>query len=366
MCPTPGYPCTLAHCMCVSCEHMEGAWRLGVCVPLQIGLHARLHGAAPRSPKLGLGTHSNPGSHPTQGCSDILWNGSHEGSPAWELFFFPVSSFSCFVLGGKAPSQAAVTSKPQRESSHHTEKGSEGSSAATESSAANTGCSSPGVWQLVLRINAIYEVRRGKKRVKRLSQSMESNSGKVTDENSESDSDTEEKLKAHSQRLVNVKSRLKQAPRYPSLARELIEYQERQLFEYFVVVSLHKKQAGAAYVPELTQQFPLKILDEVEKRRGISPALVQPLMRSVMEAPFPALGKTILVKNFLPGSGTEVIELCRPLDSRLEHVDFESLFSSLSVRHLVCVFASCFWRGGSSSLQTSSAPCPSAATQWWR
>ncbi|XP_069444667.1 DENN domain-containing protein 2A isoform X6 [Ovis canadensis] len=83
-----------------------------------------------------------------------------------------------------------------------------------------------------------------------------------------------------------------------------------------------------------------KILDEVEKRRGISPALVQPLMRSVMEAPFPALGKTIVVKNFLPGSGTEVIELCRPLDSRLEHVDFESLFSSLSVRHLLCVFAS--------------------------
>ncbi|XP_012623469.2 DENN domain-containing protein 2A isoform X1 [Microcebus murinus] len=280
--------------------------------------------------------------------------------------------------------------------------------------------------KLVLRINAIYEARRGKKRVKRLSQSTESNSGKVTDENSESDSDTEEKLKAHSQRLVNVKSRLKQAPRYLSLDRELIEYQERQLFEYFVVVSLHKKQAGAAYVPELTQQFPLKlersfkflreaedqlkaipqfcfpdakdwtpvqqftsetfsfvltgedgsrrfgycrrllpggkgkrlpevycivsrlgcfslfskILDEVEKRRGISPALVQPLMRSVMEAPFPALGKTILVKNFLPGSGTEVIELCRPLDSRLEHVDFESLFSSLSVRHLICVFAS--------------------------
>ncbi|XP_077915772.1 DENN domain-containing protein 2A isoform X4 [Halichoerus grypus] len=194
--------------------------------------------------------------------------------------------------------------------------------------------------KLVLRINAIYEARRGKKRVKRLSQSTESGSGKVTDENSESDSDTEEKLKAHSQRLVNVKSRLKHAPRYPCLDRELMEYQQRQLFEYFVVVSLHKKQAGAAYVPELTQQFPLKILDEVEKRRGISPALVQPLMRSVMEAPFPALGKTIVVKNFLPGSGTEVIELCRPLDSRLEHVDFESLFSSLSVRHLLCVFAS--------------------------
>ncbi|KFQ08561.1 DENN domain-containing protein 2A, partial [Haliaeetus albicilla] len=283
--------------------------------------------------------------------------------------------------------------------------------------------------KLVLKINAIYEARRGKKRVKRLSQSTESNSGKVTDENSESDSDTEEKLKAHSQRLVHVKSRLKQTPRYQTLERDLIEYQERQLFEYFVVVSLHKKQAGAAYVPEVTQQFPLKlersfkfmreaedqlkaipqfcfpdakdwapihqfarrvletfsfvltgedgsrrfgycrrllpsgkgkrlpevycivsrlgcfnlfskILDEVEKRRGISPALVQPLMRSVMEAPFPALGRTITVKNFLPGSGTEVIELRRPLDSRLEHVDFESLFTSLSVRHLSRVFAS--------------------------
>lgn len=32
--------------------------------------------------------------------------------------------------------------------------------------------------QLVLKINAIYEARRGKKRVKRLSQSTESNSGK--------------------------------------------------------------------------------------------------------------------------------------------------------------------------------------------
>ncbi|XP_055980058.1 DENN domain-containing protein 2A [Sorex fumeus] len=280
--------------------------------------------------------------------------------------------------------------------------------------------------KLVSRINAIYEARRGKKRVKRLSQSTESNSGKVTDENSESDSDTEEKLRAHSRRLVKVKSRLKQAPRLPALDRELAEFRERRLLEYFVVVSLHRKQAGAAYVPELTQQFPLKlersfkflkeaedqlkaipqfcfpdakdwapveqftsetfsfvltgedgsrrfgycrrllpggkgkrlpevycivsrlgcfslfskILDEVEKRRGISPALVQPLMRSVVEAPFPALGKTIVVKNFLPGSGNEVIELCRPLDSRLEHVDFESLFSSLSVRHLLCVFAS--------------------------
>lgn len=52
--------------------------------------------------------------------------------------------------------------------------------------------------------------------------------------------------------------------------------------------------------------LPLQILDEVEKRRAISPALVQPFMRGIMEAPFPAPGRTITVKNFLPGSGTEV------------------------------------------------------------
>ncbi|XP_043944181.1 DENN domain-containing protein 2A isoform X2 [Protopterus annectens] len=280
--------------------------------------------------------------------------------------------------------------------------------------------------KVVLKINAIFEARRGKKRVKRFSQSTETSSGKVTDENSESESDNEEKLKAHSQRLVFVKSILKQAPRYRTLERDLIELQERQLFEYFVVVSLHKKQSGSVYLPEVTQQFPLKfdrsfkfmreaedqlkaipqfcfpdakdwvpvtvfasetfsfvltgedgsrrfgycrrllpngkgkrlpevycivsrlgcfnlfskILDEVEKRRVISPALVQPFMRGIMEAPFPAPGRKISVKNFLPGSGTEVIELCRPLDSRLEHVDFECLFSSLSVRHLMKVFAS--------------------------
>ncbi|XP_069484914.1 DENN domain-containing protein 2A isoform X2 [Ambystoma mexicanum] len=276
--------------------------------------------------------------------------------------------------------------------------------------------------RLVLKINAIFEARRGKKRVKRLSQSTESSSGK--DDNSESDSDTEEKLKAHSRRLVHVKSRLSQTPRYQTLERELLEYRKRQLFEYFVVVSL-KKPVGDLYTPEVTQQFPLKlersfkfmreaedqlkaipqfcfpdvkdwrpvdqftsetfsfvltgedgsrrfgycrrllpgnkgkrlpevycivsrlgcfnlfskILDEVEKRRSISPALVQPFMRSIIEAPFPALGRTITVKNFLPGSGNEVIELYRPLDSRLEHVDFESLFASLSIRHLLRVFA---------------------------
>lgn len=50
----------------------------------------------------------------------------------------------------------------------------------------------------------------------------------------------------------------------------------------------------------------LQILEEVERRREISPALVYPFMRSVMEAPFPAPGRTVTVKSFLPGSGNEV------------------------------------------------------------
>uniref|UniRef100_A0A8C1BYZ7 UDENN domain-containing protein n=1 Tax=Cyprinus carpio carpio TaxID=630221 RepID=A0A8C1BYZ7_CYPCA len=280
--------------------------------------------------------------------------------------------------------------------------------------------------KMVQKINGIFEARRGKKRMKRVSQSTESSSGRVTDENSESESDTEEKLKAHSQRLVSVQSMLRQTGRYRTLERDLMELQERKLFEYFLVVALHKTKAGVPYLPEVTQQFPLKlersfkfmreaedqlkvipqfcfpdakdwapvdtfpsetfsfvltgedgsrrfgycrrllpsgkgrrlpevycivsrlgcfdlfskILDEVEKRRAISPALVQPFMRGIMEAPFPAPGRTISIKNFLPGSGTEVIELCRPSDSRLEHVDFECLFSSLSLRLLLRVFAS--------------------------
>ncbi|XP_061577089.1 DENN domain-containing protein 2A [Cololabis saira] len=280
--------------------------------------------------------------------------------------------------------------------------------------------------KMVLKINGIFEARRGKKRMKRVSQSTETSSGRVTDENSESESDTEEKLKAHSQRLFSVQSMLRQTGRYRTLERDLMELQERKLFEYFIVVALHKTKAGVPYLPEVTQQFPLKlersfkfmretedqlkvipqfcfpdakdwapvdnfpsetfsfvltgedgsrrfgycrrllpsgkgrrlpevycivsrlgcfdlfskILDEVEKRRAISPALVQPFMRGIMEAPFPAPGRTITVKNFLPGSGTEVIELCRPSDSRLEHVDFECLFSSLNLRLLLRVFAS--------------------------
>ncbi|XP_077035956.1 DENN domain-containing protein 2B isoform X3 [Agelaius phoeniceus] len=231
--------------------------------------------------------------------------------------------------------------------------------------------------------------------------------------------------KAHTQRLVHIQSMLKRAPSYRTLELELIEWQERELFEYFVVVSLKKKPSKNTYLPEVTYQFPKlerptkqmreaeerlkaipqfcfpdakdwlpvseynsetfsfmltgedgsrrfgycrrllpngkgprlpevycvisrlgcfdlfsKILDEVERRRGISAALVYPFMRSLMESPFPAPGKTIKVKTFLPGAGNEVIELRRPMDSRLEHVDFECLFRCLSVRQIIRIFAS--------------------------
>uniref|UniRef100_A0A8D3DT48 DENN domain containing 2B n=1 Tax=Scophthalmus maximus TaxID=52904 RepID=A0A8D3DT48_SCOMX len=268
--------------------------------------------------------------------------------------------------------------------------------------------------KLVQRINSIYCTKRGKKRLKKLSMS-----------NVETVSLRGRGSLSHTQRLLKLQSILRRAPSYRTLELQLIEWQERELFEYFVVVSLKKKPSKNSYSPEVTYQFPklerptkqmreaeqrLKaipqfcfpdakdwspvteyasetfsfmltgedgsrrfgycrrllptgkgprlpevycvisrlgcfdlfstILDEVERRRGVSAALVYPFMRSLMESPFPAPGKIIKVKTFLPGAGNEVIELRRPTDSRLEHVDFDSLFRCLSVRQVIRVFAS--------------------------
>ncbi|XP_061598787.1 suppression of tumorigenicity 5 protein [Cololabis saira] len=278
--------------------------------------------------------------------------------------------------------------------------------------------------KLVQRINSIYCTKRGKKRLKKLSMSNVETAS-LRDDNSESESDSDDRFKAHTQRLLKLQSILRRAPSYRTLELQLIEWQERELFEYFVVVSMKKKPNKNSYSPEVTYQFPklerltkqmreaeqrLKaipqfcfpdakdwspvteynsetfsfmltgedgsrrfgycrrllptgkgprlpevycvisrlgcfdlfstILDEVERRRGVSAALVYPFMRSLMESPFPAPGKIIKVKTFLPGAGNEVIELRRPADSRLEHVDFDSLFKCLSVRQVVRVFAS--------------------------
>ncbi|XP_078098475.1 DENN/MADD domain containing 2Da isoform X2 [Mustelus asterias] len=83
-----------------------------------------------------------------------------------------------------------------------------------------------------------------------------------------------------------------------------------------------------------------KILDEVEKRRQISLAVIYPFMQGLREAAFPAPGKTVSVKSFIPESGTEIIKLTRPSDSRLEHVDFSSLFKYLPEENVIQIFAS--------------------------
>ncbi|XP_012880056.1 PREDICTED: DENN domain-containing protein 2D [Dipodomys ordii] len=49
-----------------------------------------------------------------------------------------------------------------------------------------------------------------------------------------------------------------------------------------------------------------KILDEVEKRHQISMAVIYPFMQGLREAAFPAPGKTVTLKSFIPDSGTEV------------------------------------------------------------
>lgn len=63
-------------------------------------------------------------------------------------------------------------------------------------------------------------------------------------------------LSAHTQRLLKLQSILRRAPSYRTLELQLIEWQERELFEYFVVVSLKKKPSKNSYSPEVTYQFP--------------------------------------------------------------------------------------------------------------
>ncbi|KAM6370061.1 DENN domain-containing protein 2D [Pluvialis apricaria] len=83
-----------------------------------------------------------------------------------------------------------------------------------------------------------------------------------------------------------------------------------------------------------------KILDEVEKRRQISMAVIYPFMQGLRESPFPAPGKTVTIKSFIPESGTELIELTRPVDAHLEHVEFQALLQRLSPHRILLIFAS--------------------------
>lgn len=59
--------------------------------------------------------------------------------------------------------------------------------------------------------------------------------------------------------LLLVQSASKRNPHYQTLERDLIELQEQQLFELFVVVSLQKKSSEIKYTPQIIQQFPSKV-----------------------------------------------------------------------------------------------------------
>ncbi|XP_078453390.1 DENN domain-containing protein 2B-like [Lampetra planeri] len=278
--------------------------------------------------------------------------------------------------------------------------------------------------KMVQKINEVFTAKRGKKRWRKTSPSN-AETASLRGDNSESDSDSDDHSKEHAWRLVRM-ARLRARTRgHRTLERELLEWQERQLFECFLVVALRAKPTGRGYQPEVTYQFPKlerltkevreseerikaipqfcfpdardwapithytsemfsfvlttsdgsrrfgycrrllpsgkgprlpevhcivsrlgcftlfsKILDEVERRRGLSAALVYPFMRALVEAPFPAPGRTVRVSLFLPGAGHETIELRRPSDSRLEHVDFSCLLSCLGPRQLLRVFSS--------------------------
>ena len=62
---------------------------------------------------------------------------------------------------------------------------------------------------------------------------------------------------------------LRQTGRFRTLDRDLLDVQERKLFEYFIVVALHKPKAGAPYLPEVTQQFPLKVRSQNHNTEAI-------------------------------------------------------------------------------------------------
>ena len=60
-------------------------------------------------------------------------------------------------------------------------------------------------------------------------------------------------------RLAQLQQSSKRNPHYQTLERDLIELQEQQLFELFVVVSLQKKPSEISYIPQVIQQFPGKV-----------------------------------------------------------------------------------------------------------
>ncbi|KFV42054.1 DENN domain-containing protein 2C, partial [Tyto alba] len=111
--------------------------------------------------------------------------------------------------------------------------------------------------KLVLKIQEIFDSKRGKRRVKLLSPTGRE-VPPMKGETSGNESDTENQPKSRHRCLLRVQSASKRNPHYQTLERDLIELQEQRLFELFVVVSLHKKASEMTYTPQIIQQFPSK------------------------------------------------------------------------------------------------------------
>ncbi|XP_009081268.1 PREDICTED: DENN domain-containing protein 2C-like, partial [Acanthisitta chloris] len=110
---------------------------------------------------------------------------------------------------------------------------------------------------LVLKIQEIFDSKRGKKKVKLLSPAGKEVTP-VKGETSGNESDTENQPKSRQRCPRQVQAASKRNPHYQTLERDLIELQEQRLFELFVVVSLHKKASEVTYTPQIIQQFPSK------------------------------------------------------------------------------------------------------------
>ncbi|XP_065835345.1 DENN domain-containing protein 2B-like [Oscarella lobularis] len=85
-----------------------------------------------------------------------------------------------------------------------------------------------------------------------------------------------------------------------------------------------------------------KILDVVAQRLTHSSSNAYSFLKSVIAQPFPAPGRSVKVQSFaVDQEGMEIMKLRRPLDSaRLEHVDFEALFSTLGVEKILTLLSS--------------------------
>ncbi|XP_022082706.1 suppression of tumorigenicity 5 protein-like isoform X2 [Acanthaster planci] len=87
-----------------------------------------------------------------------------------------------------------------------------------------------------------------------------------------------------------------------------------------------------------------QLLDEIERRRMVSRRDMEKLIREAYTRHVPPPGgSTTIMQMDTDGTRTSIMQpltLQRPQDSRLEHVDFDCLFSTLKIPQVIQIFAS--------------------------